>query len=54
MSKKSPAALRSTPLFLLLQSLNGALAQPRAAFGGVRVDVASLRAEVGDPTARGR
>ena len=32
--------------------LNGALAQPRAAFGGVRVDVASLRAEVGDPTAR--
>ena len=34
--------------------LNGALAQPRAAFGGVHVDVASLRAEVGDPTARGR
>ena len=32
--------------------LNGAPAQPRAAFGGVRVDVASLRAEVGDPTAR--
>jgi hypothetical protein len=32
--------------------LNGALAQPGAAFGGVRVDVASLRAEVGDPTAR--
>jgi hypothetical protein len=32
--------------------LNGALAEPRAAFGGVRVDVASLRAEVGDPTAR--
>jgi hypothetical protein len=32
--------------------LNGALAQPRAAFGGVRVDVASPRAEVGDPTAR--
>jgi hypothetical protein len=29
--------------------LNGAPAQPRAAFGGVRVDVASLRAEVGDP-----
>ena len=26
--------------------LNGAPAQPRAAFGGVRVDVASLRAEV--------
>ena len=32
--------------------LNGALARPRSAFGGVRVDVASLRAEVGDPTAR--
>jgi hypothetical protein len=32
--------------------LNGAPAQPRAVFGGVRVDVASLRAEVGDPTAR--
>jgi hypothetical protein len=32
--------------------LNGAQAQPRAAFGGVRVDGASLRAEVGDPTAR--
>jgi hypothetical protein len=32
--------------------LNGALARPRAAFGGVRVDVASLRADVGDPTAR--
>ena len=32
--------------------LNGAPTQPRAAFRGVRVDVASLRAEVGDPTAR--
>jgi hypothetical protein len=32
--------------------LNGALARPRAPFGGVRVDVASLRAEAGDPTAR--
>ena len=32
--------------------LNGALARPHAAFGGGRVDVASLRAEVGDPTAR--
>jgi hypothetical protein len=32
--------------------LNGALAQPRSAFGGARVDLASLRAEVGDPTAR--
>jgi hypothetical protein len=32
--------------------LSGALAQPRAPFGGVRVDVASLRAEAGDPTAR--
>ena len=31
---------------------SAALAQPRATFGGVRVDVASLRAEVGDPTAR--
>jgi hypothetical protein len=30
--------------------LNGALAQPRAAFGGVRV--ASLCTELGDPTAR--
>ena len=32
--------------------LNGALPRPRAAFGGVPVDIASLRAEVGDPTAR--
>ena len=32
--------------------LSGALAQPRASFGGVRVDVTSLRAEAGDPTAR--
>jgi hypothetical protein len=32
--------------------LSGALAQPRAPFGGVRVDVTSLRAEAGDPTAR--
>jgi hypothetical protein len=32
--------------------LNCTPAQPRAVFGGVRVDVASLRAEVGDPTAR--
>jgi hypothetical protein len=32
--------------------LNGVLAQPRAAFGGIRVDVVSLRPEVGDRTAK--
>ena len=32
--------------------LSGALAQPRAPFGGVRVDVTSLRAEAGDPSLR--
>jgi hypothetical protein len=31
--------------------LDGSLARPDAAFGRVRVDVTSLRAEVGDPTA---
>jgi hypothetical protein len=32
--------------------LDGSLARPYAAFGRVHVDVTSLRAEVGDPTAR--
>jgi predicted NBD/HSP70 family sugar kinase len=40
--------------FVLMSTivLSGTLAQPRAPFGGVRVDVASLRAAAGDPTAR--
>ena len=53
MSKKITrrAALGASVLTFTIV-LNGAPAQPRAAFGGVRVDVASPRAEVGDPTAR--
>jgi hypothetical protein len=52
MSKKITRRASLDALVLTSTILNGALAQQRAAFGGVHVDVASLRAEVGDPTAR--
>ena len=52
MSKNITRRASLDALVLTSTILNGALAQPRAAFGGVHVDVASLRAEVGDPTAR--
>jgi hypothetical protein len=52
MSKKITRRASLDALVLTSTIVNGALAQPRAAFGGVRVGIASLRAEVGNPTAR--